>query len=196
MTDTWWLHWWLHFTCICVSFIYLYRFFFFSFNGPAIYYRLVSRTTRAFVLGCKWDEFQCANGDCIRAYQKCNGYIDCADGSDEPEECGECPYFQISIAIQSIKIMEKVSLRRIIKIYMIQYVCNFRHLFLYMESWYNQCTYNLLKSSHIFRICRTVTGLLCRGSICVRFGQEMRTEFLRLQRNSRMQRRIWRAQLR
>lgn len=44
---------------------------------------------RTLILGCTRDQFQCANGDCIRADQRCNGYIECADGSDEPEECGE-----------------------------------------------------------------------------------------------------------
>ena len=34
-------------------------------------------------VGCGKDQFQCTNGDCIRADQQCNGFIDCADGSDE-----------------------------------------------------------------------------------------------------------------
>lgn len=37
--------------------------------------------------GCGRDQFQCANGDCIRADQQCNNFIDCADGSDE--NCGK-----------------------------------------------------------------------------------------------------------
>lgn len=39
-------------------------------------------------LGCGKDQFQCADGNCIRIEDQCNDYIDCADGSDE-DDCGK-----------------------------------------------------------------------------------------------------------
>ena len=45
------------------------------------------------VLTCPTEQFRCANGQCIKATQKCNGEVDCADKSDETEgACKEdCP---------------------------------------------------------------------------------------------------------
>lgn len=39
-------------------------------------------------VGCGKDQFQCADGNCIRIEDQCNDYIDCADGSDE-DDCGK-----------------------------------------------------------------------------------------------------------
>lgn len=39
-------------------------------------------------VGCGKNQFQCADGNCIRIEDQCNGYIDCADGTDE-NDCGK-----------------------------------------------------------------------------------------------------------
>lgn len=39
-------------------------------------------------VGCGKEQFQCADGNCIRIEDQCNGYINCADGSDE-DDCGK-----------------------------------------------------------------------------------------------------------
>ena len=48
--------------------------------------------------GCREDQFRCANHGCIQAYNKCDGYVDCEDGSDESTEaCGaRCEHVQYS----------------------------------------------------------------------------------------------------
>ena len=33
--------------------------------------------------GCREDQFRCADRGCVQAYNKCDGYDDCGDGSDE-----------------------------------------------------------------------------------------------------------------
>ena len=32
---------------------------------------------------CRSDQWTCSNGDCIDALDRCNGYRQCSDGSDE-----------------------------------------------------------------------------------------------------------------
>lgn len=49
---------------------------------------IVHDRTKSSILGCGQDQFQCRTGDCIRNDQRCDGRIDCEDGSDEPSECG------------------------------------------------------------------------------------------------------------
>ena len=41
-----------------------------------------------FAIECDSSQFTCDNGQCILAYWKCDGIIDCADGSDE-SSCGK-----------------------------------------------------------------------------------------------------------
>ena len=38
-------------------------------------------------LGCTSDQFTCANGQCVPMAARCDGNIDCTDGSDE-SNCG------------------------------------------------------------------------------------------------------------
>lgn len=68
--------------------------------------RVSSRENRRFYLlqyinvfvGCGKDQFQCMNGDCIRADQQCNSFIDCADGSDEDcSKISRCSWLQIRL---------------------------------------------------------------------------------------------------
>lgn len=39
---------------------------------------------------CSENEFQCAGGECIAGYKKCNGYRDCVNGDDEAD-CQDNP---------------------------------------------------------------------------------------------------------
>ena len=42
--------------------------------------------------GCREDQFRCADRGCVQAYNKCDGYDDCGDGSDEVNcKSRECP---------------------------------------------------------------------------------------------------------
>lgn len=54
---------------------------------------MVKKNTRSkheiFVETCRDHEFQCANGDCIDVRDRCNGYAECSDDSDE-EDCRVC----------------------------------------------------------------------------------------------------------
>lgn len=42
-----------------------------------------------YLVPCNEDEFQCKNGLCIDANDRCNGIKDCYDGSDELK-CDSC----------------------------------------------------------------------------------------------------------
>ena len=32
---------------------------------------------------CRFDQFECMNGTCIRMHQRCDGVVHCANGEDE-----------------------------------------------------------------------------------------------------------------
>ena len=42
-----------------------------------------------FISGCDKDEYACDDGSCIYHEEKCDGYNDCDDGSDESNCNGE-----------------------------------------------------------------------------------------------------------
>ena len=39
---------------------------------------------------CGLKEFKCDNGECILGRRECDGNSDCADGTDEHPQCGQC----------------------------------------------------------------------------------------------------------
>ncbi|XP_072031301.1 uncharacterized protein [Amphiura filiformis] len=55
----------------------------------------ISGTTEVVTEGpmCAFEEFKCADGQCISTSWVCDEFVDCADGSDEDEDlCATCPF--------------------------------------------------------------------------------------------------------
>ncbi len=40
-----------------------------------------------FFSACSADEFRCRSSECIPNNRRCDGFVDCNDGSDEPNDC-------------------------------------------------------------------------------------------------------------